>query len=175
MTPLLVRVVATQDLDCVDRAKFRYALPTPVDAALLARFGDCDIRVHAFSRLSPHARDLVTIVRRDTFRCDGIIGAAALVVAFAGDAIDWPVATMQDFADRLAQAGCGAVEYRRGADPGCATCTARFVKRCRGSKLPFHPGEGRSPPAMVDVTKLGASQMMSPGPAPASPGVAQRG
>ena len=175
MTPSLVRVVATQDLDCVDRAKFRYALPTPVDAALLGRFGDCDIRVHAFSRFSPRARDLVTIVRGDTFRCDGIVGAAALVVAFAGDAIDWPVAAMQDFADRLAQAGCGAVEYRRGADPGCATCTARFVKRCRGSKPPFHPGKGPGLAAMVDVTKLGASQMMSPGSAPFLAGVVRRG
>ena len=139
MTSPRVGVVATQDLDCVDRAKFRYVLGAPVSPSLLDVFGDCQVRVSAFSRFSPLARDLFTILRPGHFRCDGIVGSDELVVTFEGDAVEWPITTMREFADRLTEAGCGAVEYRRGADLGCGECHARFGKQCRGTATPPIP------------------------------------
>ena len=133
MTSPPVRVVATQDLDCVDRAKFRYVLGAPVSPSLLDVFGHCQVRVSAFSRFSPLARDLFTILRPGGFRCDGIVGSDELIVTFEGEAAEWPVTTMREFDGRLAKAGCGATEYRRSADLGCATCNAGFHKHCRAT------------------------------------------
>lgn len=133
------RVVATQDLDCVDRAKFRYVLDAPVSPSLLDVFPDCQVRISTFSRFSPLARDLFTILRPGSFRCDGIVGSDELIVTFEGEAAEWPVTTMREFDGRLAKAGCGATEYRRGADLGCGECHARFGKRCRGSATPPNP------------------------------------
>ena len=164
-------MIATQDLDCLDRAKFHYALPLPIGPAFLDSFVDCDVQVHAFSRFSPLARDLFTITWGGQFRCDGIVGGDELVVAFAGDAIAWPVATMRDFDARLAKLGFGVVEYRRGTDLGCATCPARFAKRCRGLETSGHPGEGRGSVAQVEMTTHSARRSVSRNRAGAAGGV----
>ncbi len=141
MTSRREPVVATQDLDCLDRAKFRFALRAPLGLGVLDAFADCELRISAFSRFSPVAKDLFTIVCPGRFRCDGIVGSDALVVAFEGDAVAWPRATMREVADRLTEAGFGAVEYRRGTELGCAECSARFLKGCRGANLPTTPAK----------------------------------
>ena len=112
--PCLPRVVAVQDLDCIDRAKFTYTLPVPVPPTFLDQFADAQIVVHAFSRFSPRAHDLFSIVKPGCYRCDGIVDGTALTVAFEGDPLDWPTALMDDFADRLRAAGLASVDYVRG-------------------------------------------------------------
>lgn len=127
------RVVAVQDLDCIDRAKFRYTLPMAVPPAFLDQFGDAQVVIRAFSRITPRARDLFSITKPGCFRCDGIVDGNEMTVSFDGDPLDWPMVLMEDFARRLRAAGLAAIEYVRGKDIDCGACSARIGKRCRGS------------------------------------------
>jgi hypothetical protein len=119
------RVVAIQDLDCVDRAKFRYRLPHPLPADFHNSFADADVTLRAFSRISPRARDLYTITKAGAFRCDAIAGAREFIVTFVGDAVHWPTPIMADFAARVSAAGCGTVHYVREEGAHCAGCAMR--------------------------------------------------
>ncbi len=127
-------VRAVQDLDCLDRVKFTYELPSPIPPRFLDLFADARVVIHKFSALAPLARDLFTITLPGRFRADGIVGGTAIIVSFDGDPVRWPLSLIDDFARRLHTGGFPSIDYVRGAPIDCGACPARFTKNCRGNR-----------------------------------------
>ena len=127
-------IIATQDIDCLDRAKFRYRLPAAAPGDLLERSPDTIVSLHRFSRFTPLARDLRTIVKPGAFHCASVVGERELVVTFTGDPVRWPMPLMTDFAARLAAAGYGPVRYIRGSLAHCGGCPMRLGNCARSAR-----------------------------------------
>ncbi len=125
-------VVASQDRDCIDRLKFRYALTRPLTPVFFDHFMDAEVTLRCFSAILPLGRDLFRIVKPLTFQVDGILGDRKLIVAFNGSPRDWPKDIVDDFGRRLIALGYAAITYRRNAPPRCADCALRIPKNCQG-------------------------------------------
>lgn len=125
-------VQAVQDLDCLDRVKFRYALPHPLTDAFLDAFPAAQARKMPFSRLVPNGRDLYVVEREGVFHAEGIHGGDTLIVAFEGNPLDWPLEAISAFNRCLERLAYGPFHMTTGESADCANCATRFAKKCRG-------------------------------------------
>ncbi len=127
-------VVASQDRDCIDRLKFRYALTRPLTPVIFEQFLDADVMLRCFSAILPKGRDLFRITKSQAFRVDGIMGDRKLIVVFNGSPRDWPKDIVEDFGRRLIALGNAVITYRRNEPPHCADCALRLSKKCHGGE-----------------------------------------
>jgi hypothetical protein len=124
-------VEAVQDVDCLDRVKFRFDLGRPLPASFAEAFPGAEITLRRFSQVIKGGHDMIVVREAGAFRAEGLIGQPRLIAAFEGDPDHWPRPVMAIFEAGLSSLGFGPVHYRRGGSPNCAECTAGVLKGCR--------------------------------------------
>ncbi len=127
--------LAVQDVDCLDRVKFRIALENPLTDDFLAQFETDEITMRPFSKMIKGARDLVTVRRANEYQLEAAIGDNSLICSFCGDPDLWPQPALDKMALRLSLAGLGTVIYTRPAPPDCASCAMGRTKQCARSRV----------------------------------------
>lgn len=128
-------IEAVQDMDCLDRAKFRYYLPFGFPMAARDAFPAHEVRYYDFSAFMPNGKDLLTVIRPQRFRLDGVISASHLIVAFDAPADDWPREAMAEIELILQAMGYLSVQYRRGENRKCMSCRTGQLIDCHGHRL----------------------------------------
>jgi hypothetical protein len=131
-----VEIRAIQDLDCIDRAKFRYLLPAPPPTWFLDRFEDATVTIRRFSQFSPRARDLFSIRKAGAFLAEGVIGGQEIIVSFYADPEPMPAGLLDEFAKALK--GMGEIVYVQDIQPHCKSCLQGVLKQCRHRRELFH-------------------------------------
>jgi hypothetical protein len=126
-----VQIRAIQELDCIDRAKFRYLLPIPASDTFLDRFEDAVVTMRRFSQFSPLSRDLFVIRKAGAFLAEGVFGGREIIVLFYADPDPLPADLMEAFAKTLQ--GIGDVVYVQAAQTECRSCSQGALKQCRKS------------------------------------------
>lgn len=90
-------VLAFETLDCAKKLRIHYRLTSPLEEALLARYPRMTATVQRFSELVAGAKDHVTLTQGQSIRAAGVLGEPKLVVTYAKQDEERPVAAIETF------------------------------------------------------------------------------
>lgn len=108
-------VRATVERDCAFRLRIAYRLPRPASLEELDEVIEGEVRLDAFSRLVPGARDLFRFMISDVSLATGSVGGAELVVSYGKLGVDASPVDQQDF-EAFLEATYGAVQFHSMVD-----------------------------------------------------------